>query len=221
MNRNIARARHPGELLREHPRRGLAEEGADCGGQLRLVPHGALDSAAHRSQFVHQPAQYRRYLHQVPRQHRTGAPQDHSRRALGKTSQYSAGLRRLPPAAQGQKCFLFPRHGRCRLHALPCQCKPEVGGWTPDAGAGQRGGRLASPEGGLQPVSLGGERLAGAPLRDHHAPGRLHVRATPRSDSSTSSAPTARCMPRATPTLRPARTATARTTFWASTIRNR
>ena len=39
---------HPRELLREHPRRGAAQEGPDRGGQLRLLPHGALDPAAHR-----------------------------------------------------------------------------------------------------------------------------------------------------------------------------
>ena len=71
--------RHSGELFREHSRRGIAEEGPDRGGQLRLVPHGALDPAAHRSQLVDQPAQHRHHLHQVPCQHRTGTPQDDSR----------------------------------------------------------------------------------------------------------------------------------------------
>src|SRR5664280_18309 len=113
----------------------LHGKAADRGSQLCLVPHGALHPAPYGSQLVHRPAQYCRHLYQVPRQYRTGAPQDHSWGALGKTSQHSSRLRRLPPAAQSAQRFLLPGDGRCRLHALPRQCQPQVRGWPFHAGA--------------------------------------------------------------------------------------
>ncbi len=119
LNRNIAQHDILDELQREHSRRGPAEEGPHRRGQLRVMPHGALDPAAHRSRVFDRAAQHRGDLHQVPREHRTGASQDHSRRALGEAIQHAARMRRLPPAAQGAQRFLLAGHGGRRLHALP------------------------------------------------------------------------------------------------------
>jgi hypothetical protein len=58
-------------------------------------------------------------VHPMPRRDRAGAPQGHQGRAVGEGSERPAGLRRLPPAPQGEEGLLPPGDGRRRLPALP------------------------------------------------------------------------------------------------------
>ena len=179
---------------------------ASCHTAHTILPHTDPRSS-------HRPEEHRRDLHAVPRADRAGAPQGDPRRAVGEGSARSPGVRRLPPAAQGAQGVLRPGDGRQRLPALPRTARTSGHRRTavPSASQARDLSAFQAREDGLQPVPLGGERLAHAPVRDDHAEGRLRL--VPRRGGAAVSEQHARdaCWRRTIPTPPTARSATART----------
>ena len=183
----------------------VAANCASCHTAHNILPH--TDPA-----LLDRPRQHREDLHQVPRADRAGAPQGDPGRAVGEGGARAAGVRRLPPAAQGAEGLLQPGDGRRRLPALPRadRTSRSKDGRSMFVDAAERAA-LAARQGRLQPVPLRGERLAPAAVRDDHPEGRLR-RLPRRGRAAVRAQPARQAAARRRPErARPARSATAAT----------
>ena len=141
---------HPGELLGDDPRRGPAQEGPDRGRRTAppaTPPTTSCRTPTPRSSIAR--GNIAAHLHQVPRPDRGGAPQGDQGRAVGEGGARPAGLRRLPPAAQGAEGLLHAGHGGRGLPEVPPGEGPQGAGRPADvrgrAGAPALAARRRSP----------------------------------------------------------------------------
>ena len=174
----------------------VAANCASCHTAHTILPHTDPKSSIARRNIAAD-------LHQVPRRNRSGAPQDHPRRAVGERSQRSARLRRLPPAAQDTQCLLRARAWPTPIAcvATPTEALKSADGRSMFVKAAGTG-RLAPCQGCLQPVPLGGERLASRPCATITKHGGLQQVPRRRSGSNISSSIHGQLLPSRTPMLR-------------------
>ena len=167
---------HPDALLGKHPRRGAFPEGPHDHRGLHGLSHRPLRPPTHRQPLQHRARERGRDLPEVPRPHRTGAREGHPGRIVGKGAQTGAGLRGLPPAAQGAPHLLRRGDFRPRLPRLPFpagprhQARRQTG--FPD-GVGRRTARLDPPQRAVRAVPRRRHALAQAPVRHRGHEGGL------------------------------------------------
>ena len=166
----------------------VAANCASCHTAHNILPHTDPASSIARGE-------HREDLHEVPRADRAGAPQGDQGRAVGEGGARAAGVRRLPPAAQGAEGLLRPGHGRRRLPASATARRAQgaTDGRSLFVDAAEVAAARATRRSPAAQCHSGVNASRAAAVRDDHAEGRLRLVPHRGRASSTRAAATASC----------------------------